>query len=84
MPEKNIHVYSLSTCGHCKDTLSYLRRKGVDFSFVDIDLLSREERKQILENVREVNPECSFPTTVVGDRVVVGYNEEKLEEALGD
>lgn len=82
MTGKTIRVYSLSTCGHCKDTLAFLRRKGVEFSFIDIDLLEREERKRVLQDVREVNPECSFPTTVVGEQVVVGYNEEKLEEAL--
>ena len=82
MTEKKVLVYSLSTCGHCRDTLSFIRQKGVDYLCIDIDLLSKEERKKVLEDVRKVNPECSFPTTVAGDKIVVGYNEELLEEAL--
>jgi glutaredoxin len=82
MIDKKVMVYSLSTCGHCKDTIAYIRKKGVDFAFIDIDLLERTERKKVLEEVKRVNPECSFPTVVAGEKTVVGYNEELLEEAL--
>lgn len=82
MADTKVLIYSLSTCGHCKDTLAFVRKKGVDFLFIDIDLLEKTDRKRVLEEVRRVNPECSFPTTIAGDRIVVGYNEKELEEAL--
>lgn len=82
MNEKKIIVYALSTCGHCRDTITFIRNKGVDFSSIDIDLLEKEERKKILEEIKKINPEISFPTTVANGKTVVGYNEELLEEAL--
>ena len=45
--------------------------------------LTGAEREAILAEVRRLNPECSFPTILVGDEVVVGSNEEKIRKALG-
>jgi len=39
--------------------------------------LGPEERKKVIEEVRKLNPECSLPTLVVGDKVVVGFREIK-------
>lgn len=82
MDEKKILIYSLSTCGHCRDTINFVAGKGVDFSFIDIDLLERSERKEVLEELKRINPECTFPTTVIEGKAVVGYDENELEEAL--
>ncbi|MCX5829517.1 MAG: glutaredoxin family protein, partial [Deltaproteobacteria bacterium] len=29
------------------------------------------------------NPNRSFPTIVIGDKVIIGFNEKALREALG-
>jgi len=50
---------------------------------VDVDLLTGDERKAILEDVKKFNPRCSFPTIIIGETVVVGYKEGKIKEALG-
>jgi hypothetical protein len=50
---------------------------------VDVDLLSWSERAAALEEVRKLNPLCSFPTILIGDTVVVGNREDKIREALG-
>ncbi|MCP4369606.1 MAG: glutaredoxin family protein [Deltaproteobacteria bacterium] len=82
MPEKNVKIYSLSTCSHCKSTKNFLSDCTVEYDFVDVDLLEGEERKAILEDVRNFNPRCSFPTIVIGGKVIVGYKEEDIKEAL--
>jgi len=83
MPDKNVKIYSLSTCSHCKSTKKLLSDCTVEYDFVDVDLLEGEERKAILEDVRSFNPKCSFPTIVIGGKVIVGYKEEDIKEALG-
>jgi glutaredoxin len=83
MPEKPIKVYSLSTCSHCKSTKKLLSNCTVRYEFVDVDLLEGEERRAILEDVRKFNPKCSFPTIIIGDKVIVGFKEEEIKEALG-
>jgi glutaredoxin len=83
MSEKQVKLYSLSTCSHCKSTKKLLNECTVLYEFVDVDLLEGEERQAILEDVKKFNPKCSFPTIIIGDKVIVGFKEEEIKEALG-
>ena len=83
MSENNVKIYSLSTCSHCKSTKKFLSECAIKYDFVDVDLLEGSERKAILEDVRKFNPKCSFPTIIIGEKVVVGYKEDEIKEALG-
>jgi glutaredoxin-like protein NrdH len=83
MSENNVKIYSLSTCSHCKSTKKFLSECAIKYEFVDVDLLEGVERKAILEDVKRFNPKCSFPTIIIGEKVVVGYKEEEIKEALG-
>ena len=78
-----VKIYTLSTCSHCKATKKFLDDCRVQYEFEDVDLLQGEERAAILEDVKELNPRCSFPTIIIGDKVIVGYKEKELKEALG-
>jgi glutaredoxin-like protein NrdH len=81
--DKKVKLYSLSTCSHCKATKRLLNECKVQYDFTDVDLLKGEERSAILEDVKKFNPACSFPTIIIGDRVIVGYKEDEIKEALG-
>ncbi|HAO23265.1 MAG: NrdH-redoxin [Desulfobacteraceae bacterium IS3] len=83
MPDVSVQIYSLSTCSHCRAVKQLLSECTVKYDFVDVDLLTGDERKAILEDVKKFNPKCSFPTIIIGDRVVVGYKEKEIREALG-
>jgi len=83
MADQNVKVFSLSTCSHCKSVKKLLTDCTVKYEFVDVDLLTGEERKAILEDVKKFNPRCSFPTIIIGEKVVVGFKEDKIKEALG-
>uniref|UniRef100_A0A7C4W289 Glutaredoxin family protein n=1 Tax=Desulfatirhabdium butyrativorans TaxID=340467 RepID=A0A7C4W289_9BACT len=78
-----VKLYTLSTCSHCKSTKKLLADCTVQYDFVDVDLLQGEERAAILEDVKKFNPKCSFPTIIIGDKVIVGYKEREIKEALG-
>jgi glutaredoxin len=82
MSEK-VTLFSLSTCSHCKATKKLLSECAVEYDFTDVDLLQGEERKAILEDVKSFNPKCSFPTIIIGEKVIVGYKENEIKEALG-
>ena len=79
----NVKIFSLSTCSHCRATKRFLGECGVKYEFTDVDLLDGEERKAILEDVKKLNPRCSFPTIIIGDTVIVGYKEDEIKHALG-
>jgi glutaredoxin len=83
MPDKDVKLYTLSTCSHCKSTKRLLAECTIEYDFVDVDTLEGEERKAILEDIKKINPRCSFPTLVIGDKVIVGYKEKEIKEALG-
>jgi glutaredoxin len=78
-----VKLYTLSTCSHCKATKAFLDDCSVKFEFEDVDLLEGEERKAILEEIKKLNPKCSFPTIIIGKEVIVGFKEDKIKEALG-
>jgi glutaredoxin len=76
-------MFTLSTCSHCKATKKFFDDCEVRYEFTDVDLLDTEERTAILEDVRKWNPRCSFPTIIIGDKVIVGFREDEIKEALG-
>jgi len=80
---EDVKVYALSTCIHCRNAKKYLDECGVKYQCVHVDELSGDERKQIVQEVKGYNPAVSFPTIVIKDKVVVGFNKEKIDEALG-
>lgn len=82
MPEKEIMVYSLSTCGNCKSSMKLLDSLDAKYDFIDVDLIEKEDRKPHLITIKELNPKCSFPTIKIGDSVVVGFREDEIREAL--
>ena len=78
-----VKVFSLSTCSHCKATKKYLSDCTIKYEFVDVDLLQGDERKAIIDDVKKFNPRCSFPTIIIGNKVIVGFKEKEIKEALG-
>jgi glutaredoxin-like protein NrdH len=81
--QKPIKIYTLSTCVHCKDTKKLLIECGVKYEFIDVDLLTGEAQKNVLEDVKKYNPECSFPTIIIGDKVIIGFRENEIRGELG-
>ncbi len=47
-------VYALSTCSHCKAAKKFLTDHGVSYHCKDVDLLSGDERKQTIEEVKKL------------------------------
>ncbi len=76
-------LYTLSTCMHCSATKRFLKEHGIDFDYVDVDKLEGKEREKVRTEVMKLSGGLRFPTIVVGDKVIVGFYEDKLREALG-
>ena len=76
-------LFALSTCPRCRAVKEFLQANGIRAIIVDVDLLSREEKREQLEFVKQINPRLSFPTFVVGDLAVIGVDYDGIREALG-
>ena len=75
-------LYALSTCVWCRKTKQLLDKLGVEYDYVDVDLLQGEEKTKTTEEVKKLNPRCSFPTLAINAQCIVGFDERKIEEAL--
>jgi glutaredoxin-like protein NrdH len=83
MQQCQVELYALSTCSHCRDTKDLLNKCGIKYDCVDVDKLDPEKQRTVLEEIKKVNPRCSFPTLVAGDKVVVGFREDEIKKAVG-
>ena len=82
MAEPHIKLFALSTCSHCRSVKRFLDEQGAEYEVVDVDLLDSAQRKAAIEQVRRYNERVSFPTTVIGDSVVIGNKRREIYEAL--
>jgi glutaredoxin len=73
----------LSTCSHCKAAKKFLNDNGVNFEYIDVDILQGAEKDNILKEVIRYNPQRSFPTIIIGNKIIVGFREYEIREALG-
>jgi len=80
--QTKIRLFTLSTCSHCIRTKKFFKDAGIDVEFTDVDLLEGADREKAMDEVKKLNPECTFPTICIGDHVVVGFNEDRIREAL--
>lgn len=80
----SIRLYTLSTCSHCLRTKKFFKDIGIEAEITDVDLLSGDERQRVMDEVRKLNPDCTFPTICIEDKVVVGFNEERIRKALAE
>lgn len=78
-----VKIFTLSTCSHCKAAKKLFNENNIVFEATDVDLLQGAEREAILNEVILYNPHRSFPTIIIGDKVIIGFKESEIREALG-
>ncbi|GBD98982.1 glutaredoxin [bacterium BMS3Abin07] len=81
---ERVVLFALSTCNACRKTKKLLKKYDVECTVVDLDTVDLESRNKLLEKMRKYNPRETFPTLIIdgGRKVVVGYGEEEIKEAL--
>lgn len=82
--EKNVEifVFTLSTCGWCRRAKDLLDNLGVEYSYIDVDLLDEEDMKEVEDILEKFNSD-GFPTIIIDNtNVLQGFDEDKLKRAL--
>jgi glutaredoxin 3 len=77
MPDKKIVVYSTPTCPYCKRVKDYLTQKKVAFTDYNV-AEDREKAKEMIQKTKQMG----VPVVVVGDDIVIGFNQAKLDSLL--
>ncbi len=83
MTKHSVILYGLSTCVYCNAIKKMLEDLEIEHRAIQADLLSSTEQQQVIAELKKVNPSCSFPTVVIGDKVITGYKAQEVKEALG-
>ncbi len=79
---KNVKVYSLSTCASCKKVKQFLDKHDVKYEYIEVDLLDSGEQWLMSKEVKKYNPSATYPTIVI-EEVFTGFDEDRLKNTLG-
>ena len=83
MEDKSVKLFAISRCPHCKSIKKFLGEAGIKFEYTELDLLVGEERGIAMRELLKFNRQLSLPTTVIGEKVIVGDEEDEIKTALG-
>jgi len=77
MVDKEVIIYTTPTCPYCHRAKEYLSQKGIAYLEYDV----AQERDKAKEMIQK-SGQMGVPVITVGDEVMVGFNQAKLEELL--
>ena len=75
--DKTVTIYSTPTCHFCQMAKDFLKEKGVSYTEFDVahDLDKRQEMIQ-------KSGQMGVPVIIIGDEIIVGFNQAKIDELL--
>ena len=79
----SVKFFGLSYCVHCKHAKAFLDQHNVPYDLVYVDTLDESRQSDVMKEVGKYNPNLSFPTLLIGDRVIVGFQKDAIASALG-
>lgn len=71
-----IKVYGTPGCSHCQSAKKYLDGKKIEYEYIDVNS-DQESRKEIMKLGAR-----SVPVITINDNVIIGFNSDKIDEAL--
>jgi glutaredoxin 3 len=75
---KNIIVYSTPTCPFCIRAKQFLKDNNVAFQDIDVSVNTEKAQEMIKRS-----GQMGVPVIDIDGQIVVGFDKEKLNEALG-
>ena len=79
-----IFLFTLSTCVWCKKTKALFKDLGVNYSYVDVDLLEGSNQDEAVNEMGKYSPSTSFPTILIDKEVILGFDPEKINQVLNN
>ncbi len=72
-----VTVYSTPTCPHCVHAKEFLKENDVDFEDIDVSA-DRDKAKEMVEK----SGQMGVPVIDVDGKIVVGFDQAKLQELI--
>lgn len=73
-----VKIYTTPTCPFCQKLKEWLKKKKVPFQELDVT-----ESDSARDEMIEKSGQMAVPVTDVKGEIIVGFDEKKLEDALG-
>ena len=75
---KPVAIYSTPTCTYCKAAKDYFAKNKV--AFTEYNVASDESRRK---EMVDKTGQLGVPVIMIGDKVIVGFDEPAIAAALG-
>ncbi len=78
-------ILSLSTCGFCRRSMTFLQEQGFAYSFTHLDGIDAEKKAALKQEFKETFGQAlAFPALVFdGKEVIIGFIESRWRGKLG-
>ncbi len=81
--KSDLLLFALSTCAMCKGVKKLLNDMKVEYDFIDVDLLSGDEKERAKKEMRKWDARCPFPMLVINNsQCVIGDEPDNIRKAL--
>lgn len=75
---KKVLIYSTPTCVYCNMAKDFFKKKGVQFTDVNVGS-DMEKRKEMIEK----SGQMGVPVIDIGGDIIVGFDEPAISKLLG-
>lgn len=72
----NVKIYTAQTCPYCKMAKEYLKSKGVEYE--EIDVSDQEKAQEMMQK----SGQMGVPQIEINGKIIVGFNQAAIDEAL--
>ncbi|MGB3081477.1 MAG: glutaredoxin domain-containing protein [Candidatus Omnitrophota bacterium] len=76
--DKNVKVYSTPTCPYCLKVKQFLKDNNIDFEDIDVSA----DQNMVQEMVQK-SGQMGVPVLDVEGEIIVGFDKDKIAQALG-
>lgn len=76
--EKNVLVYSTSTCPFCIRVKQFLTENNIPFKNIDVS-----DNHQAAEEMIQKSGQMGVPVLDIDGKIIVGFDKESIKQALG-
>ncbi len=78
MAQKKVLIYSTPTCPYCNQTKEYFKEKGIQYEDFDVSSDSAKAQEMI-----DKSGQMGVPTLDIEGEIIIGFDKEKIDKALG-
>lgn len=73
-----VKMYSTPTCGYCNVAKDFFDENNVEYEVFDVSV-DEAKRKELVN----ISGQMGVPVIVIGENVVIGFDQAKISELLG-